>query len=153
MVVFWPNQYLYGMRYKIPIEIVELESENYHLMVRSVFEDGTNGNWIIDTGASKSVFDKNLAEYCLVSEDETEELYSAGISDEPMTTAMGYMKIFSLDRFKVENMKVALLDLTHINEVYAKAADLKICGLMGSDFLLEYNAVIDYRRKRLVLSK
>ncbi len=146
------NLYLYRMRYKIPIEIIELESDNFHLIISSVFADETKGNWVIDTGASKSVFDKNLAEYCLISEDETEELHSAGISDKPMTTSLGYMKPFRFGKFEVENMKVALLDMAHINELYSKVTNLKICGLLGSDFLLKHKAVIDYKRKRLVLS-
>lgn len=139
------------MRYKIPIKIVELESDNYHLIICSVFTDGSKGNWVIDTGASKSVFDKNLAEYCVVSEDETEELHSAGVSDEPMTTTLAYMKPFCFEKLKLENIKVALLDMAHINELYSKVTDLQICGLLGSDFLLKYNAVIDYKRKRMVL--
>lgn len=140
------------MRYKIPIEIIELESENYHILIKSVFVDGEIGIWVIDTGASKSVFDKSLPNYFVVSEDETEELHSAGISDEPMKTSIGCMKKFNFGKLKIEQMNVALLDLSHINELYTKATDLKICGLLGSDFLLKYNAVIDYKRKRMVLS-
>jgi len=141
------------MRYKIPIEIVELESENFHLIIKSVFADEAKGNWVIDTGASKTVFDKNLADYCLISEDEAEELHSAGISDEPMTTSLGCVKPFSFGKLEVENMKVALLDMAHINELYSKATNVQICGLLGSDFLLKYKATIDYKRKRLSLSE
>lgn len=141
------------MRYKVPIEIIQLESENYHLIVSCVFTDGTKGNWVIDTGASKSVFDTNLADQFTSDGDETEELHSAGVSDEPMTTSLGYLKNLAFGKLKVERMKVALMDMAHINELYSKAADLKICGLLGSDFLLKYNAVVDYKRKHLVFSK
>jgi hypothetical protein len=53
---------------------------------------------------------------------------------------------------KVEKMKVALLDMNHINELYEKVSDIKIGGLLGSDFLLKNKAVVDYKKKRLVLS-
>ncbi|MEN8117427.1 MAG: aspartyl protease family protein [Bacteroidota bacterium] len=139
------------MRYKIPVQIIELESENYHVLVSSAFFDGTKGNWVIDTGASKSVFDKNMVNYYSVFEDETEELHSAGLDQEPLTTIIGYMKTFSLGKMKIENMKIALLDLSHINELYSKATDLKICGLIGSDFLVKHGAVIDYRKGILKL--
>jgi len=141
------------MRYKIPIDIIELESNNYHLIVRSNFADGSKGNWVVDTGASKSVFDKNLAELCLMSDNETEELHSAGISDKPMTTELAFMKPFSFGKFETTEMKVALLDMTHINELYAKVSDIQVCGLLGSDFLMKYKGVIDYRRKRMLLYK
>ena len=136
---------------RIPIKIVELEMDNYHLIIESVFTDGTKGSWVIDTGASKSVFDKNLSGHCLVSEYETEELHSAGATNEPMTTELAFMKPFSFGKLLVEEMKVALLDMNHINLLYSKVSDIKICGLIGSDFLLRYNAVINYKQKRLIL--
>ena len=50
------------MRIKIPINIIELEPDNFHIMISSVFTDGNSVNWIIDTGASKTVFNKTLVE-------------------------------------------------------------------------------------------
>jgi len=141
------------MRYKIPIEIVELEHENYHLVCTSVFSDGEKGKWVIDTGASKTVFDKNLAGYFIPSDEESEELHSAGINDQTIKTSIGYLNPFLIGSLKVAQMKVALLDMSHINELYSKAADMQVCGLIGSDFLLKHKAVIDYKRKRLVLTE
>lgn len=139
------------MRHKIPIEIIELESENYHLIISSVFSDGTKGNWVIDTGASKTVFDKNLKAHFLLSDEKPDELHSASVSEEPLETSIGYLNPFSFQKLKVENMKVALLDMSHINTLYSKVCNLEICGLIGSDFLLSHKAIIDYKKKRLVL--
>ena len=145
------KMYFYRMRNRVPIKIIELEQGNYHLLVESVFDDGSRGNWVIDTGASKSVFDRKLAKHCLISAHETEELHSAGASDEPMTTEIAYMEPFLFGKLHIQNMKVALLDMTHINKLYSKVTDIEICGLIGSDFLLRHRAVINYKQKRLVL--
>lgn len=145
--------YLYGMRYKIPIEIIELELENYHPVVSTVFADGTRGKWVVDTGASKSVFDIQLAQHIAYSEGDKEELHSAGISEEPIQSTLGVLKTVLFGKLQVENMKVALLDLSHINQLYSRATDLKICGLLGSDFLVKHKAVLDYKRSKLVLLK
>ncbi len=141
------------MRYKIPIEIVEIEWGNYHPVVSADFMNGKKGYWVIDTGASKTVFDKNQAEQILSVVDETEDLHAANISEEPLKTSLGYLKKFSLGKFDVENMKVALLDMSHINELYSKVTELEICGLLGSDFLVQNKAVIDYKKKRLHLCR
>ncbi len=141
------------MRYKIPIKIIELENGNYHLLVNSFFYNGTNGMWVIDTGASKSVFDQNLQD-CIAEVDEhTEDLHSAGIGAEPMKSRLCTLKEIHFGKMKVPGMSAALLDLSHINELYENAADLQICGLLGGDFLMNYRAVIDYKRKLLVLRK
>lgn len=141
------------MQYKIPIELVELEHENFHPLVSSVFADGSTGLWVIDTGASKSIFDQNLAHHYKVIEGKSEDLHSAGIGDQPMKSKVATMHAYKLAGMQIEEMKVAVLDLSHINELYASSTDLKICGLLGGDFLVQYKAVIDYRRKRLVLRK
>lgn len=150
---FFVSYYLYPMRYKIPIELIELEEDNYHLVVSSEFVDGKKGIWVIDTGASKSIFDKTMeSEYKLI-EGLSEDLHSAGIGDDPIKSEVATMKPFSFSGMKIDEMKVAVLDLSHINQLYAASTDIVICGLLGGDFLVRYKAVIDYKRKLMLLRK
>lgn len=141
------------MRFRIPLQIIELEQDNFHLLVKGVFSDGAPVNWVIDTGASKSVFDKNLQEKYTPLDDASEQIHSAGIGDEPLETSLGILKTFSLGKLKIETSKMALLDLAKINELYSKSVDLKIGGLLGGDFLVKYQAVIDYKKRLLMLRK
>jgi hypothetical protein len=139
------------MRIRIPIEIVELENGNYHPVVTSVFNDGSTGKWVIDTGASKSVFDSNLQKQVLSVVGRTEDLHSAGIGAEPMKSMAAVLHPLNFGKLTVAELKVALLDLSHINELYAKTTDLRICGLLGGDFLMRFRATVSYKRKRLIL--
>lgn len=139
------------MRYKIPIRIVELESDNYHLIVESDFADGEKGNWVIDTGASKTVFDKNLAHQFAECDEIGEELHAAIANETPMQTTFAHLEFMQFGKVKLNNLKVALLDLDHINTLYEETCGMKICGLLGSDILFQYKAVIDYKKKHLIL--
>ena len=141
------------MKIKIPIQIIELEDNNFHLVAHSVFDDKSTGYWVVDTGASRTVFDKNLDNRYIVSEEEADQLHTAGIGEKPIETTIAYLKPFSLGKLNVENLKVALLDLTHINKLYSKATSLSICGLLGGDFLMKHQAMVDYKKKKLVLNK
>ncbi|HYQ56068.1 MAG TPA: aspartyl protease family protein [Draconibacterium sp.] len=141
------------MRTKIPIDIIEMESLNYHLILPSQLKGGEKGYWVIDTGASKSVFDKNLNEFISVVHEEKEELHAANMNEVPLNTSLGILNTIYFGKLRIEKMKVALLDMDPINSLYSKITDYKICGLLGSDFLLEYNAVIDYKRKLLKLKQ
>jgi len=141
------------MRIKIPINTIELEPDNYHIVISSVFPNAQTGNWVIDTGASKTVFDKSLEGYYSLLEGELDEIHTAGIGEQPHEISMALLKHLQLGELEIKNLKVALLDLTHINKLYLNAANLKICGLIGGDFLMKYKAVIDYKKKRLVLYK
>lgn len=131
--------------------LVELEDENFHLVAESAFSGGETGYWIIDTGASKTVFDLNLKSQYESAGEETDQVHTAGIGDKPIQTAIARLKHFSIGKFKMESLRVALLDLSHINKFYSQAANIKICGLLGGDFLKRYNAVVDYKKKILIL--
>lgn len=141
------------MKIKIPLQIIELEEDNFHVIVTGTFEDGTPGLWAIDTGASRTVFDKNLTGKYAITEEEADEIHTAGVGEKPLTTQLGSLRDIKLGKFQIDNLKVALLDLSHINKLYKKATDLEICGLIGGDFLMKHRAVIDYKRKVLVLEK
>ncbi len=140
------------MKTKLPVRIIELEDSNYHIVVTSEFDNGTTGYWVIDTGASKTVFDENLEEYyALAGKDE--DLFSAGIGEQPFKSSLAILKQVKFGKLAIENLKVALLNMNHINTIYENATDMKICGLLGSDFLMKYKAEISFDKKLLVLYK
>jgi len=139
------------MKVTVPLQIIELEDDNFHLVVSSILPGGTEGLWVVDTGASKTVFDKTQSESYSLDNQETEEVHTAGIAEKPLETETGRIRSFLLGKMKVENLRVAILDLSHINTFYSKATSLKICGLIGSDFLLKHQAIIDYKKKLLRL--
>jgi Aspartyl protease len=140
------------MKYVIPLELIELEEFNYHLVVKSVFKEGTKALWVIDTGASKTVFDRSLTDnYDAIPLEEETTVHSAGIGSDHLDTALGMLHEFYLGDLLITPMKVALLDLSHINTLYYHVTEKEICGLIGSDFLLENKAVIDYAQLKIIL--
>jgi hypothetical protein len=139
------------VKVKIPIEMIELEDNNYHIVVLSVYDDQSTGYWLIDTGASKTVFDSNLAGRYHLTGESTDQVHTAGISDKPLETTIAHLHGFSIGRLKLDDLRVALLDLSHINQLYAGATGMQICGMLGGDFLVQYQARIDYRKKILEL--
>ena len=48
-------------------------------------------------------------------------------------------------------LETILLDLTHVNVSYEKLDLPAIDGVLGSDLMMEYKAVIDYQKKELTL--
>lgn len=140
------------MEYTIPLQLVEIEAGNYHLAASCRFKDGSAGIWIIDTGASKTVFDQSLAlHYDLAGMEEQAGLQSAGIGAARVETTLGVLNPFSFGNFQTGPMQVALIDLSHINQFYSQATEKEICGLIGGDFLLDHKAVIDYGTLSMVL--
>lgn len=137
---------------EIPIKLVELENENYHIMIECIFPDHTKGMWVVDTGASKSVLDSNLPQYFSPLETPLTEIESMGIGNLTVETKVGIIATISFGGTHLNDLQVAIIDLSPINELYRKHANETITGLIGSDFLLQHKAVIDFRRKIIQLS-
>ena len=133
---------------EIPLQIIELENNNYHILVEGSFDDGTSACWIIDTGASKSVLDSNLSQFYEPIESDNEEDYqSAGINQGMMETSVGKILHLRFGNLDLTNQKMALIDLKHVNDIYEKYTTYKIAGLLGGDILMQYKCIIDYERK------
>jgi len=135
---------------QLPLQIIELEKDNFHLLIEGVFNDDTPTYWIIDTGASKSVLDLNLSPYYeIIDSDNEEDYHSAGINQGMMETSVGKMVSLKLGELEIINQKVALIDLNHVNEIYGKYTSSRIAGLLGGDILMHYKCRIDYGSKTI----
>lgn len=130
---------------QISLKIIELEQDNYHILVEGSFEDNTPCYWIIDTGASKTVLDINLKDYYqILNVNNTDDYQSAGISQGMLETSVGEMRYLRINDLEIKNIKVALIDLNHVNGIYGKYANHPIAGLLGGDILMYYKCRIDY---------
>ena len=137
------------MKIEIPIEIIELESNSYHLLVKCEINGNQTGELVIDTGASKTVLDKNFVSEYKSTETMDSEMQSRGLGEGSIETEMVKVPKFCLGDLVVEDFSCALIDLSGINEMYQQYCNREICGLLGSDFLLKHQAIIDYRNRIL----
>lgn len=139
------------MRVKIPIEIIELDNNSFHLFVQG-FVNGQLCHLIIDTGASKTIFALNHLQSILLEEPVSQpDIQSAGISASSLDSHSGIITEFRLGQLLLTSMETVLIDLTSIDELYRKYTSKSIWGLIGSDFLLKYKAKLDYGNLTLTL--
>jgi len=131
-----------GKMLRIPMEIVFLEEGSIHLLVPFIHPGIENYWWVVDTGASKSVVDRALADQ--VVKHESEGVMATGLGQEMVETSTGTITDFRLGETAFGDLLVAIVDLHHITEEYSKYSDKKIAGLLGSDFFYREKAVIDY---------
>jgi hypothetical protein len=137
----------------IPIEILPIEDDGFHLMLKAKI-NGKNANLIIDTGASRTVFDEALIKGFLpeaYDDFETNEKLSTGLGTNSMQSAAFKLKSLKLGDLNIKNYLAVILDLTNINESYAKLNLPLIHGVIGGDLLHKYKAVIYYSSKNLKL--
>lgn len=135
----------------IPVEIVELEDNSYHL-ITSMEMQGVKGDVIIDTGASVTVIDKNLP---IKDEKNNQDIK---IQSGSVTGQISDVQIICAKQVKIggilfKNIRLAAIDLNYVNEMYNQHLKRKIIGLLGSDFCVKHAVVIDYQKKILICRK
>lgn len=136
----------------IPLNLIKLEDDSYHILVEASFNSQFSGNLIIDTGASKTVLDQEFASLFVSNLSTIDDAQSSGINAMITETQIGTISSFKIGAFEIKNYSCILMNLSHINDLYLKVANMKIAGLIGSDFLVDYEAVINYHQKKLTLN-
>jgi len=134
---------------EICFEIIELEDNTFHPLVKAEFPGLDEYWWVIDSGASKSVFDVTLTDYYI--SDREDSVMATGLGKEVVETISGIIPEFTIGGFNFGSLNVALVDFHHINDEYAKFSAKKIVGLIGCDFLYSHNALLDFEQTKMVL--
>lgn len=135
----------------IPLTLLNLQDDGFHLLVEVVVFDH-RFKAVLDTGASKTVFDKTTIEqYANHEHILLSEHLSTGLgtnSMESYTLSIPELKIGDLSLI---DYKVALLDLSMINSAYEMLEIEPILGVIGGDLLKKHQALIDYEAETLQL--
>lgn len=141
------------MKFTLPLDIVELEPGNFHLFV-DVNISGVPCRLLVDTGASKTVLDaERVLRFVKASKIQSHESKSIGLGVTDMETRVVTLKNIAMKKFTRKKMEVAILPLGHVNSTYTILNVPVIDGVLGSDFLVKYNAVIDMGKSKLILRK
>lgn len=133
----------------IPFKILNIDNEGYHLLIK-VTINGKASKLVLDTGASKTVFDKSRITKIIKQKDfEKHDKLSTGLGTNTMESHFTVIKKLKIGKLEINNYKAVLLDLSHVNHSYSQIGLPKIDGVLGSDILNDYKAVIDYEKKVL----
>lgn len=141
------------MKAELPIRFIP-ENEKYvsHIAVEAKV-NGKNAVFIIDTGASNSVFNiKDAEKYKLNTKEIPGGEKAVGLGSDQLDTQMAKKVEFRAGDMVFKKFAFVLLDLEIINDTFKKLGAESIQGIIGTDLLLKCKAVINYRKRILTLS-
>ena len=137
---------------EVPLQLLDIEGEGFHIMVKGTIH-GKEASFLIDTGASRSVFDpKTISSFIENIEFEKKEGMTAGVGSSDLESATFRIDAFSLGAMEIFDYEAVALDLENIHEMYGKLGLPHIDGILGGDLLKRHKAVINYRNKKLRLT-
>lgn len=137
----------------VPLKIIELQGDGYHILVEVQIFDQTF-ELVVDTGASKTVLDKNTLMEIGIAEEEFKsiDVLSTGLGTTTMQSYMLTLPYLQIGEWKKTNFSVAVLDLATINYAYRQMDLPPVIGVLGGDILVNYAARIDYRKATMKLN-
>lgn len=138
----------------IPLQILQLQEQGTHILIEVTLYETTH-LMVLDTGASKTVFDKNQLEKIHANQFQLEstDTLSTGLGTNNMESFLIHIPLFKIHDWKIKNYNAAVLDLSSINYAYEQMSLRPVIGVIGGDILAPYGAVIDYKKKTLKLLK
>lgn len=132
----------------LPIAVLKI-ADGFHMIVTIKIE-GHKARMIVDTAASRTVFDKKRI-LKMIKQPVVTNNYEAG------TTAAGaieqqqtQIKELKLDNTIIEDYDATLVDLKDLNNTYKQHKLQPIDGLIGADILVKHKAIIDIETKELI---
>ncbi|RZJ19827.1 MAG: hypothetical protein EON51_16550 [Acinetobacter sp.] len=135
----------------VPLTLINLQDDGFHLLVEIVFF-GEKLFAVLDTGASRSVFDKGFMEHHIQELSESQETQAATIFS-TSTTLQGVIPKLKIGGLILKQYDAVALDLQGVSDTYIQMGHPSIAGIIGGDILMKFNAKIDYKQKLLRLYK
>jgi hypothetical protein len=138
---------------RVPLQIIDVQGDGYHPLI-AITLFGKSYILVLDTGASKTAFDKTLLENAnpeaiiIVS-----ERLSTGLGTNSMESFTAIISDLHIGDLLIEEFEAAVLDLSMINIAYAQLNHPQVLGVLGGDILKKYKAVIDYGGEMLGLRR
>ncbi len=137
---------------EVPMQLLDIEGEGFHIMVKGMIH-GKEANFLIDTGASRSVFDpKTISNFIDDIQFEKKEGLTAGVGSSDLESATFRIDVFSIGKVEICDYEAVALDLENIHEMYGKLGLPHIDGIIGGDLLKRYKSVINYKGKKMRLT-
>jgi len=134
---------------EIPLTILRIESDGFHILTHG-FINNKAAAFLIDTGASRTVFDlRGIRDYIPDQEFEENERLSTGLGTNTMESQVAMIESLQFGSLLIPNYTAIIIDLQHVHQSYEMLGLPVINGVLGGDILLEYKCIINYKKKRL----
>jgi len=135
----------------VPITLINLNDDGFHLLVEIVVF-GAKCWAVVDTGASRSVFDKGFIERN-IEETITHKDSNATTLFTTSTTIQAIIPKLKIGKLLIKKYHAVALDLESVNEAYTQMGHPRIEAILGSDIFYEYQAKINYKKLKIFFSR
>lgn len=137
----------------LPVQLLDIEGEGFHVLVEGKI-NGMEAHFLIDTGASRSVFDPEvIARFVHQPKFEKKIGITAGVGGSDLESSTFIIDSLSFGDIEIRHYEAVALDLENVHETYRKLGLPSIDGIIGGDLLYRLKATINYRLRKIRFTK
>ena len=137
---------------EVPINIINIEGDGFHLIAEGMINNKP-ARFVVDTGASRTVFDKDrILNFIDNPEFNEKEGISAGIGGTDISSFIFNIEELSFGNLIINDYQAVAMDLSNVNNSYAMLKLPPVDGVLGGDLMKKYQAVINYKLKKMRLT-
>ena len=135
----------------VPLSLINLNDDGFHLLVEiSIFNET---HWaVIDTGASRSVFDKGFIERNSHGPVEAASSNATTLFT-TSATIQAVIPRMKIGKLTIRKYATVALDLEAVNGAYTAMGHPPVVAIIGSDIFYHYNAKINYKKLTVYFSE
>jgi predicted aspartyl protease len=127
---------------------LRIASKSGHIVTKARI-NGYTGRFIIDTGASATCVNQELyKEFQMETEFMDRQIGTASGSLRPR---ISHKNTLELGDWSDQDTTLLSMDMSYINNALKTEGMHSIQGLLGADFLISSQAIIDYKGKKIYL--
>ena len=118
---------------EVPINIISIEGDGFHIIAEGLI-NGKSARFVVDTGASRTVFDKErILDYIDNPEFNEKEGLSAGIGSTDISSFIFKLEELSFGELSIKDYQAVAMDLSNVNNSYAMLNIPPVDGVLGGD--------------------
>jgi 8-oxo-dGTP pyrophosphatase MutT (NUDIX family) len=134
---------------EVPFEMIALDKQQNVQPVICAYIGEHPVRLVIDTGASHSCLSKKIVKQ-FVGKTKIEANMVVGIGRGKLRNKLIHIPDFRIAELEICDYAFLTLQLTQINKVLSFLGIAPIDGLLGSDILYQYKAIIDYNDLKII---
>lgn len=134
---------------QIPIQLLDIEGEGFHILIEGKI-NGLEAQFLIDTGASRSVFDPTvISRFIENPKFKKKKGITSGVGGNDLESSTFKISSLSFGDIELHDYEAVALDMQNIHETYEKLGLPAIDGIIGGDILYRLKATINYRLRKI----
>ena len=138
---------------QLPFRLLDIEGDGFHVMIEGKI-NGMEARFLVDTGASRSVFDPQVITRFVENPTFEKKLgITAGVGGSDLESSTFIIDSLSFGDIEIRHYEAVALDLENVHETYQKLGLPAIDGIIGGDLLYRLKATLNYRLRKIRFTK